>query len=321
MIDIFNLSEQEAQLLNSMHVPSTYYSGKSLAYQYWFRSLLHKIDSSIIFKGLPKGWSNDFLMFNLWVRGYVAVFKTNLSSLEQYGENGVVFSPCHCSGMDFYYQPTDCAIVNAIYQPIRNFTIHKDCEILKLTPDCFWSYGILSILTFYAEKLAEMSKSIDMSIQASKLSVILTAENEAQSQTLKAVWDKVQKGESLVVYNDLNNGDELIPKKEPFSAWTQEMAKNYILDKQLADMQTILNQFYCEIGLPVAVEKKERLVTSEADFASAQSQARIACWAETLRESLDLINAKYGTNISIEISREENNDAGEVYPDRNGIRA
>lgn len=318
MIDLFNLSTNEADLLNALHVPATYYKKDSLAYQYWFRSLLHKIDSSIIFKNLPKGWSNDFLMFNLWVRGYVAVFKTNIKELFKYGENGVLFTPCFCSGMDFYYQPTDCAVINNIYQPKNNFIIHKDCEILKLCPDCFWSYGVLSILDYYASKLAEMSKSIDMSIEASKLSVILTAENEAQSQTLKAVWDKVQKGESLVIYNDVNMGDELIPRKEPFTAWTQEMAKNYILTSQLADMQTILNQFYCEIGLPVAVEKKERLVTSEADFAAAQSQARIACWANTLRESLELINTKYGTDIQIEIAREENErDVGEINPDRN----
>lgn len=321
MIDLFNLSTNEANLLNSLHIPATYYKKDSLAYKFWFRSLLHKIDSSIIFKNLPKGWSNDFLMFNLWVRGYVAVFKTNIKELFKYGENGVLFTPCFCSGMDFYYQPTDCAVINNTYQPKNNFIIHKDCEILKLCPDCFWVYGILDILDYFASKLAEMSKSIDMSIEASKLSVILTAENEAQSQTLKAVWDKVQKGESLVIYNDVNTGDELIPRKEPFTAWTQEMAKNYILTSQLADLQTILNQFYCEIGLPVAVEKKERLVTSEADFAAAQSQARIACWATTLRESLELINEKYGTDIQIEIAREETNDVSETDPDRDRDRA
>ena len=48
MLDFF--SEQALDFLNNMKVPSTYYYKESLAYRYWFRSLIHKIDSSIIFK-------------------------------------------------------------------------------------------------------------------------------------------------------------------------------------------------------------------------------------------------------------------------------
>ena len=144
-----------------------------------------------------------------------------------------------------------------------------------------------------------------MSIINSKLGLIATAENEAQAATLKAVYDKLQRGEPLVVFDDLTkDSDEIMPRKEPFQMWIQELKKNYVLTEQLQDFQTILNSFYCEIGLPVAIEKKERLVTSEADFASAQSQARISCWIETLKESLEIINEKFNLNIEVEYARE-----------------
>lgn len=301
MLDFF--SEDLTDLLNNLKIPSTYYYGKSLVYKYWFRSLLHKIDSSIVFKNLPEGFSNDFFMFCLWVRGYVLFFKTNRKDLERYGKDGVVFQPCYVSGYDFYYQPLKATVSNPKMSYSNEFNLQKDnAALLKLTPDFM---GILDILDFYASKLASISGAVDMSIINSKMGLIATAENEAQATTLKAVYDKLQSGEPLVIFDDINkNSDEIIPRKEPFTMWIQELKKNYILTEQLQDMQTILNSFYTEIGLPVAIEKKERLVTSEADFASAQSQARIACWVETIKESLEIINKKFSLNIEVEYARE-----------------
>ena len=144
MLDFF--SENTVDLLNGMQIPSTYYKDKSIEYRYWFRSLIHKIDSSIVFKNLPKGWSNDFFMFCLWVRGYVLVFKTDRKDLQIYGENGIVFNPCFVSGYDFYYQPTMATVANP-HMPTKfsyTFDLQKDnAALLKLTPD-FW--GVLDII-------------------------------------------------------------------------------------------------------------------------------------------------------------------------------
>ena len=70
------LLENSSDLFENMHIPNVYEKHDNVSYKYWFRSLLHKIDSSIVFKNLPEGWNNDFFMFCLWVRGYVLVFKT-----------------------------------------------------------------------------------------------------------------------------------------------------------------------------------------------------------------------------------------------------
>lgn len=308
MLDFF--SENQADLLNNMKIPSTYWEKKSEVYKYWFRSLLHKIDSSIVFKNLPKGFSNDFFMFCLWVRGYVLFFKTDRTDLQKYGENGVVFQPCFISGYDFYYQPVKATVSNPYMSFKYTFELgeKEKAWLLKLTPDFL---GVLDILDYYASKLASISEAIDMSIINSKLGVIATASNEAQAATLKAVYDKIQRGETLIVFDDLSkDSDEIIPRKEPFEIWIQELKKNYILTDQLADMQTILNSFYCEIGLPVAIEKKERLVTSEADFAAAQSQARIACWIQTIEESLEVINKMFNLNIEVEYASQNDDLSG-----------
>ena len=306
MLDFF--STECATLLSNLNIPDVYFKD-SITYRYWFRSLLHKIDSSIIFKGLPEGWNNDFFMFCLWVRGFVLVFETKKKELQKFGKNGVVFQPCTLTGkLDFYWQPTGAKVANPYVDLInKDFKLGNKAHLLKLTPDYL---GVLDIIDFYASKLAELSEGVDMSIINSKFGMIATASNEAQAMTLKAVYDKFQKGEPLVVFDDLTKeSDEVIPRKEPFEIWVQELKKNYILTDQLADLQTILNSFYTEIGLPVAVEKKERLVTTEADFAVAQSQARISCWVETLKESLEIINKDFNTSIEVDYACTNDNSS------------
>lgn len=298
------LDEKMINLLESFHVPNTYWKIKTVEYRYWFRSLLQKIDSSIIFDGLPDGWSNDFFMLCLWAIGYVTVFKSERKDLNKYGD-GVLFQPCTLSGYDFYYQPTKAIVSNPMFE--KEFTLGSNAELIKLTPDFC---GIFDVLDFYASKLAEISKGIDVGIINAKMPVILTANSQAQAETLKKVYDKVQAGESLIVWKDEVDNDEIIPRKNAFEEWSQDYQKTYVVHNLLEDMQGILDSFYVEIGLPVAIEKKERLVTSEADFASAQSQARISCWLETLRESLIKVNEMFNINITCEVAYERKDNPG-----------
>jgi hypothetical protein len=170
-------------------------------------------------------------------------------------------------------------------------------------------------------KVLDRKLGIDVGILNAKMPFIVTAKNEAQNATVKKIYDKIQAGESLIVWKDIADGDEIIPTKDPFESWINDYQKTYIVSNLLEDMQTILDSFYKEIGLPVAIEKKERLITSEADFASAQSQARISCWMETLRESLEKVNRMFDLNIqaytSYELDEEGEEDERPDNADRN----
>lgn len=289
--------ERYIELLENMKVPNTYWKNKSKEYMYWFRSLLQKMDSSLIFNGLPDDWSDDFFHFCLWALGYVAVFDT--------ARWGVAFQPCTLSGFDFYYQPTKAIVANPLYQ--KQLDIHKNCEILKLTPDF---RGVFDIVDYYATQLAEASKGINIGLINSKMPLVLTASNAAQAETLKKVYDKVQNGESLVVWKDLTDQfSEVIPRKDPFEVWNQDYKQTYIVTNLLTDLQTILDSFYMEIGLPVStVDKKAHMLNAEADFNEAQSQARITCWVQTLEESFEKINKMFGLNLSVQMAESDDYD-------------
>ena len=308
--------ERYISILESMKIPNTYWKDRTVEYKYWFRSLLQKIDSSLVFKGIPKSWSKDFFLACLWWLGFVGVFKSErFSGID---EKGIVFQPGFPSGFDFYYQPTKFMVSNPMLT--KEFTVHKDLEILKLTPDFC---GVIDIIDFYAQKLAELSKGIDMGLINAKMPIILTANSQAQSASLKAVYDKVQAGETLVVWKDqTDHFDEVIPRKDPFETWTNDFKSTYIVSELLENLQTILNSFYMEIGLPTILnDKKSHTLNAEADFQSAQSQARIACWVQTLNESFEQIYNTFGVRLEVEYCVNEQSEQDDADGDTNVFTA
>ena len=175
----------------------------------------------------------------------------------------------------------------------------------------------------YAKKLAELSKGIDMGLINAKMPMIMTANNQAQAASLKAVYDKVQAGETLVVWKDeTDHFDEVIPRKDPWETWTNDYKSTYIVSELLENLQTILNSFYMEIGLPTILnDKKAHTLNAEADMQSAQSQARIACWVQTLNESFASIRRLFPVlklEVEYHANEQEQNDtdgSGDVSSD------
>lgn len=300
-------TERQIELLESIKVPNVYWAKKSLVYKYYFRKLLHMIDSCLKWKNLPKNWSEDFFKLCLWAFGYVAAFQS-----PKYGDpdaNNIAFQPASISGFDFYYRPTRAIVANPLYT--KEFDIGRNCEMIRLTPN--YDGGVFDIIDHYATMLAECDEGILMGLKAAKTPLILTAANQAQAETLKRVWDSVQEGKELVIYDNIKQFEEIIPQEEPFSSFIQDFKQSYVVDKLLENYQTILEQFMEEIGMPVpVVDKKAHSLNLEGQMqVEAAQNSRLECWISNLTESLEFVNEHFGTNISVEKEETENvYDAG-----------
>lgn len=278
----------DANLVEGVRKPSTMHYD-SYAFNYWFRSLTHRLLSIVKFD-LPESWerAKDFFEYCLFFRGYVAVFDSD--------EFGISFQPCNVSGQDFYYQPRKAIISNPLLS--AEYDIGSECELIRLTPDYS---GIGDIITYYAEKLASLDGAENMAIQNSKLAYILAAKNKASAQAIKMIFDKMNSGESTIVFDKKiieNLGDD-----EPFEFIDRQSIKNsYITSDILKDFQTILNQFDSEIGIPTlgAAEKKERMITDEANSKNADTSARVSLWDESLSKSIEVVNSRFNIDISYE---------------------
>lgn len=279
--------------INSMYIPSNVKYINTQVYNYWERSLFQRAISVIDIR-VPEEWSGsvrDFLYYCLFRFGSVAVFRN--------AKMGLVFNPGTFKGYDFYYQPTSYLIVNPALDKSIELEIGKDCEIIKIAPDYL---GIWDTISFYAEKMSMLDSAINMSIVNSKLAWILGARNKSIAQTIKKIFDKVSRGDPLVIY-DAKMQDDPQTKKEPWQFLERTNIKNsYITTDQLQDFQTLLNNFDSEIGIPtIPYQKKERMVTSEADSRIIDSTSRSIVWKNTLDQCFKLVNEMFDLDLSCEL--------------------
>lgn len=284
----------------------------SVTYAYWQRSLFQRAISTIDFKGLPEHWEasvRDFFYWCVFAYGYVGVFDSE--------EFGLSFQPGALYGFDFYYQPTEFIVANPKLN--KRFKIHEQAEIIKLTPDF---RGIWDIISYYSMLLSALDSGINSSIVNNKFAFLMGAKNKPAAEALKKIFDKIASGEPAVVFD--NNLLPLDPasKEEPWSFLDRpNLKQSYLTTDQLMDRQTLLSAFDAEIGITsLPYNKKERLVTAEAQSREQDSTARLMVWKNTLDSSLKLVNNMFNINITAELNykeggplngtREDNTDRG-----------
>ena len=290
------LNYEQINILAGSYNPSPVKAFNNQTYAYWERSLFQRA-SSILKFSLPDEWQGsvrDFFLYCLFRFGYVAVFESD--------KFGLSFQPCSLTGYDFYYQPVIAKISNPRLQ--TDLTIGETCEILKLTPDFF---GVWDIISYYAEKMSTLDGAINMALINSKLAYILGAKNKSCAEALKKTLDKINKGEPAVIVDSklmMNNPND---KDEPWRYLDLEVKKNYILTDLLEDFQSLKNDFDSEIGIPtLPYQKKERVNTKETVMRSYDGQSRSQIWFDTLTSSMEIVNRHYPqADLSVELRYDE----------------
>lgn len=258
------------------HIPSSYHTKNAIAFDFWCRAFYERLINGLKIKTPWSGDVKDFFNYCLYGNGFVAIFKTE--------EYGLSFQPCTVSGYDFYYRPTNAIVTNPVFS--KTFKIGEDCEILKLTPDYL---GTFDTIYYYAEKMAELDCALKISIANEKNPKIYGASSKAKAETLKKIMDKVNQGNAVQIYDNrlFKNSDG---EDEPLTMFGESANKEYMTDKILSDMFTIISRFDTEIGIPsVPYQKKERMVTDEANSTLIDSQSRILTWYETLTSSIETV--------------------------------
>ena len=307
------LNYDQINTIEGFNQPSMLKYCNSVTYAYWQRSLFQRAISTIDFKNLPDTWQGsvrDFFYWCIFAYGYVGVMNID--------EFGLSFQPGALKGFDFYYQPTDFIVANPKLKGMSGtFKIHDTCELIKLTPDY---RGIWDIICYYAMLLSALDSGINMSIVNNKFAWLLGAKNKAAAESLKKIFDKINAGEPAVIFDNNLLPQDPDSKEEPWSFLERSNLKqSYLTTDQLMDRSTLLSSFDAEIGIrSVPYQKKERLVTAEAESREQDSTARLEVWKATLDSSLELVNKMFNTKITAELTYERSDELGteQDNPDR-----
>lgn len=250
--------------------------------RYYMRALYQRAISGSKF-GLPEEWKIAKRYFKnvLYCQGFIGVINSK--------EYGKIPQICSFSGYGLYLQPTKL-LVN---QPLVQFegTIGEDCEIIHLTGDYM---GIWDIIEHYAIRLSVAITSVDCALINERVSLLAAGKNKAASETLKYLYERISAGEPFSVYDKESlKSNDLSDKDDPIWTYSQDVANQYVSDKLLADIDTILQQFDREIGIAAVGEKKERMITDEVNIQIQDSCARSETWFENLTDSFDRVNALF----------------------------
>lgn len=245
---------------------------------FYMRALYQRAIAGTRFK-LPKAWRRSKRYFKnvLFSLGYIGVVNTP--------EYGVIPQICTFSGYGLYLQP----VKMIVSQPLVQFegTIGENCELIHLCGDYM---GIWDIVEHFAIRLSVAITSVDCALVNERLSVLAAGKSKQASETLEYLYEKISAGEPFAVYDKAIKSDSIDGNDEPIWTFSQDVANQYISDKLLADLDTILMQFDKEIGIAAVGEKKERMLTDEIAMQNEDACARSSTWFENLSDSFDLVN-------------------------------
>lgn len=278
--------------------PSALHTRDTALFNYYVRYLFQKIISVYEFRNIPDWWAENYFKYVLFGYGYIAVFDTD--------KYGVIPQECSLSDTHtIFYQPSDVLIANPVLGEKR-LKIGKDCELIKLQPDYA---GVMDIVTVYADLMAVALETANINLMNSKASFIFMAQNKAEAETYKKLYDELAGGKPFaIVSKTLMNEDG----SKNWDFFIQNVGQNYITDRILNDMKTIEDQFNTKIGIPNAnTQKRERLISSEVMANDIDTKALVNVWLDTMKNDLEKVNERYGLDIEVGYRYERNFEEAE----------
>lgn len=273
--------------------------------QWFFARYLLKEALSVYEWTMPENWSENYFLYILMCRGYIAVVETDAF--------GVIPQECGLYGYNVMYQPTHAIISNPLLKGNLKPQIDKDCVLIKLQPDYT---GILDIVLHYANLMACASESTTVNLINSKFSYMFFAENKAQAETMKKVYDDFSSGKPAVVTDKNLLTDDGKPRWQLF---TQNVTQNYITDRNLAVMRRLKEMFCTEIGIPNTNEdKKERMLTDEVNANNIETYSKVSLWLDEMKKSCEKARKMFGINLSVKL---RDYDDKILFPLKDGKKA
>lgn len=235
---------------------------------------------------LPKTWNKDYFLYVLYCFGHLAVVNTN--------RYGVIPQACGLTGYDIFYQPTHALITNPLLTGILQPHIGTECTLLKLQPDYG---GILDLVYFYANLIAQTAAGIGINLANSKVAYAVFTDKKSIADTIKKAYDAVANGQPLVVMEkDLANDDGT----PAWGTFTRDVKSSYIAGDLLRDMRKLEAMFDNDIGIPNAnTEKRERMIVDEVNANNTETYSKCALWLEQLQESCAAARAMFDIELSV----------------------
>ena len=266
--------------------------------RFYQRYLLKKALAVFNWK-LPEWWDENYFLYVLYCRGYLAVLDT-----EQFG---VIPQECGLQGYNVFYRPTDAVIANPLLPGIQRRRIDTDCVLMQLQPDYT---GILDLCAHYAEKMSLASSAINQNLWHTRIATVFFAGSDAEQQSVKKAYDRMSSGDPMVVvHKNLRDADGNLK----YEVFNRDVKSSYIISDLIADLRKIEAEFDTRVGIPNAnTDKRERLITDEVNANNVETTILSDLWMDSIQDGIKKVRDMFGIEITCERRYEDANISADV---------
>lgn len=269
---------------STVHVKNTALAG------YFRRYYLQKA-ISVFDWTFPEEWSvinaDNYFLYVLYCWGFIGIIETD--------KYGVIPQQCTLSGYNIVYQPARLMINNPLINRTIEPRINIEAALIQLQPDYL---GILDIVDHYAQQKALLSEALAVNAVNSKLSFVFGANNKAQAESLKELYDKIMGGDPAVFIDSklFDNAGNL-----QMTFINKDVKGSYIITDLLNDIKMLDDSFNTEIGIPNANhDKKERLLVDEVNANNFETKSKAQIWLETLKRGCKTARDLFGISLDVD---------------------
>ena len=171
-----------------------------------------------------------------------------------------------------------------LYVPNTNLPAEEECILVM---NNYQRVPTAATITLFAERLAEAQRAADINIKAQKTPILLLTDKN-QELTLRNMYAQYD-GNSPVIFGDRNVlADKPIDSINTNAEFVANDIRTY--------MEGIWNDFLCFVGINNLSEKKERLITTEANTNNELINLNMQSYLIPRKQACEEFNAKFGLN-------------------------
>ena len=206
--------------------------------------------------------------------------------------NDLYFFTCSTGGrVDIYYRPTLCVVANPIFKESHNFTIGKDCVLMK---NDIFAQGLLPIMFRYAKEYTEADITIISAFLNTRIRTIIQASDGPEIESARAYLRDIEAGKmSAITARPLIEGLKVYDSSSNASA--------SVLTQVIEARQGLQVAWYNELGIDPNFSLKREYVSAEeigsnTDLLMPFIDHMLVC----RKNAIDQINSLFGTEIEVE---------------------
>ena len=272
---------------------------KDTALAYFFAEKLFQRARSVLKWKLPESVNRYYFSYAMNTFGYIGLFHHpdfgNLALVPGFLDR------------DVYYYPKNLRFVNPLFKEEAKREIYFTGDIGEDARD---KYAILlnlkgnfqghcQLCTTFADVLASLFQDVGLSSVNMKLSNVFACDNKGSAQSFKRMFDHIASGEPATFIDRNLFDDEGNPRWFQFQG---NMKNNYIIGDLMVDIRKTILLFDDMVGIPsINTEKRERMVTAEAEANQDEARSALEQWLDDLKDECKKAKKVLDFDIDVEL--------------------